>query len=134
MKATLVDGSYHPVDSSELAFKQAAILAYKAAFPEASPIILEPIVTVKVTVPDAMVGDVMGDMNKRRGRVMGMDHISGGLQVVTAEVPMAEMYGYGTDLRAMTGGMGDFEYEFARYEQTPADVQKKIMDESEVEE
>ena len=134
MKATLVDGSYHPVDSSELAFKQAAILAYKAAFPEASPIILEPIVTVKVTVPDAMVGDVMGDMNKRRGRVMGMDHISGGNQVVTAEVPMAEMYGYGTDLRAMTGGMGDFEYEFARYEQTPGDVQKKIIDESEVEE
>ncbi len=131
LKATLVDGSYHPVDSSELAFKMAAILAYKKGFAEANPIILEPIITLSVTVPNDMVGDVMGDMNKRRGRVLGMDHLPGGKQTVTADVPMAEMNGYGTVLRAMTGGMGEFSYEFARYEQAPGDVQKKIVEAAE---
>ena len=128
LKATLVDGSYHPVDSSELAFKMAAILAFKKGFAEAGPVILEPIITLSVTVPNDMVGDVMGDINKRRDRILGMDHIPGGKQTVTADVPMAEMYGYGTVLRAMTGGMGDFAYEFARYEQAPGDVQKKIVE------
>lgn len=134
LKATLVDGSYHPVDSSELAFKMAAILAYKKGFAEANPTILEPIVSVSITVPDELVGDVMGDLNKRRGRVLGMDHVAGGKQMVTADVPMAEMYGYSTDLRAMSGGMGEFSYEFARYEQAPQDVQKKIIEAAEKEE
>jgi elongation factor G len=133
LKATLVDGSYHPVDSSELAFKMAAILAYKKGFAEANPVILEPIVTLSVTVPNEMVGDVMGDMNKRRGRVLGMEHIPGGKQTVTADIPMAEMYGYGTVLRAMTGGMGDFSYVFARYEQAPGEIQKKIVEAAEKE-
>lgn len=133
IKATLVDGSYHPVDSSEVAFKQATILSYKKAYPEANPVILEPIATLSVTVPDAQVGDAMGDINKRRGRVMGMDPVHGGKQTVTAEVPVAELQGYGTSLRAMTGGMGDFSYQFARYEQVPADIQKRIVEAAEAE-
>ena len=134
VKGTLTDGKYHPVDSSEMAFKTATINAFKAGVMEASPVLLEPIATMKVTVPNAYAGDVMGDMNKRRGRVMGMDHIGGGKQVITAEVPMAEIYGYGTDLRSMTGGAGDYEYEFTRYEQAPADVQAKIVAASKEEE
>ena len=128
IKATLVDGSYHPVDSSEVAFKQATILSYKKAYPEASPVILEPIATLSVTVPDAQVGDAMGDINKRRGRVLGMDPVHGGLQTVTADIPVAELQGYGTNLRAMTGGMGEFSYTFARYEQVPVDVQARIVE------
>lgn len=110
-----------------MAFKTATINAFKAGVLEASPVLLEPIATLRVTVPNAFAGDVMGDMNKRRGRVMGMDHIGSGKQTVTAEVPMSEIYGYGTDLRSMTGGAGDYEYEFTRYEQAPADVQAKIV-------
>jgi elongation factor G len=92
---------------------------------EASPVLLEPIVTLKVTVPNSFTGDIMGDMNKRRGRVLGMDPVEGGKQVVTAEIPMSELYGYNTDLRSMTGGIGVYEYEFTRYEQAPSDVQAK---------
>ena len=127
LKATLVFGSYHPVDSSEMAFKMASILAVKKAFsePDAKPVLLEPIVSVKVTVPDKFTGDVMGDLNKRRGRVLGMNPDHKGNQIVEADVPMSEMIGYSTDLRSMTGGIGDFEYEFARYEQAPSDVQAK---------
>ncbi len=127
LKATLVFGSYHPVDSSEMAFKMASILAVKKAFsePDAKPVLLEPIVSVKVTVPDRFTGDVMGDLNKRRGRVLGMNPDNKGNQIVEADVPMSEMMGYSTDLRSMTGGIGDFEYEFARYEQAPSDVQAK---------
>lgn len=128
VKATLIDGKYHPVDSSEMAFKTATSLAFKAGFMEAGPVLLEPIATVHVTVPNRYAGDIMGDMNKRRGRVLGMDHIAGGKQVITAEVPMSEMYGYGTDLRSMTGGIGEFDYEFTRYEQAPVDVQKKEIE------
>ncbi|MCI8565027.1 MAG: elongation factor G [Lachnospiraceae bacterium] len=127
VKGTLIDGKYHPVDSSEMAFKTATINAFKAGVMDASPVLLEPIATMKVTVPNAFAGDVMGDMNKRRGRVMGMDHIAAGKQTVTAEIPMSEIYGYGTDLRSMTGGAGDYEYEFTRYEQAPSDVQAKIV-------
>ena len=134
IKGTLTDGKYHPVDSSEMAFKTATINAFKAGIMEASPVLLEPIVTAKVTVPNAFAGDIMGDMNKRRGRVMGMDHIPGGKQIITAEVPMSEIYGYGTDLRSMTGGAGDYEYEFTRYEQAPSDVQAKIVAASKAEE
>lgn len=127
VKATLYDGSYHPVDSSEMAFKTAAIQAFKKGFMEASPILLEPIVSMKVSVPDKFTGDVMGDLNKRRGRVLGMnpDGEHKGNTIIEADVPMLSIYGYSTDLRSMTGGSGLFSYEFARYEQAPSDIQEK---------
>ena len=128
VKATLYDGSYHPVDSSEMAFKVAARQAFKDAFMKATPVLLEPIVTLKVTVPDSFTGDVMGDLNKRRGRVTGMNPIGGGKQTIEADVPQMELYGYCTQLRSMTGGAGDYEYEFARYEQCPSDVQAKEVE------
>lgn len=125
VKAVLYDGSYHPVDSSEMAFKMATIQAFKKGFMEAHPVLLEPIASLKVTVPDSYTGDVMGDLNKRRGRVLGMNPLPGGKQVVEAEIPMSSLYGYCTDLRSMTGGRGDYAYEFVRYEQAPSDVQEK---------
>ena len=125
VKAILYDGSYHPVDSSEQAFKMATIQAFKKGFMEAGPVLLEPIASLKVTVPDQYTGDVMGDLNKRRGRVLGMNPIGGGKQVVEAEIPMTGLYGYCTVLRSMTGGRGVYEYEFIRYEQCPSDVQEK---------
>ena len=128
VKAVLYDGSYHPVDSSEMAFKTAASQAFKKGFMEASPVLLEPIVSLKVIVPDSYTGDVMGDLNKRRGRVLGMTPVAGGKQVVEADVPMMELYGYCTELRSMTGGRGSYSYEFARYEQAPSDVQQKEID------
>ena len=124
VKAVLYDGSYHPVDSSEMAFKTATIQAFKKGFMEAGPVLLEPIASVKVTVPDDYTGDVMGDLNKRRGRVLGMNPLSGGYQEIIADVPMTGMFGYCTVLRSMTGGRGTYEYEFARYEQAPSDVQE----------
>jgi elongation factor G len=125
VKAVLYDGSYHPVDSSEMAFKTAAIQAFKKGFMEASPVLLEPIASLKVTVPDKFTGDVMGDLNKRRGRVLGMNPDHKGNTIVEADIPMSELYGYSTQLRSMTGGTGDFAYEFARYEQAPTEVQEK---------
>ena len=125
VKAVLYDGSYHPVDSSEMAFKTAAIQAFKKGFMDASPILLEPIASVKVLVPDKYTGDIMGDLNKRRGRVLGMNPVEGGKQEIIADVPMSSLFGYNTDLRSMTGGSGTYEYEFARYEQAPSDVQEK---------
>ncbi len=125
VKAVLYDGSYHPVDSSEMAFKMATIQAFKKGFMEAQPTLLEPIASLKVTVPDQYTGDVMGDLNKRRGRVLGMNPIPGGKQIVEADIPMTGLFGYCTDLRSMTGGRGTFSYEFARYEQAPSDVQEK---------
>ncbi len=125
VKAILYDGSYHPVDSSEMAFKMATIQAFKKGFMEASPVLLEPIVSLKVTVPDSYTGDVMGDLNKRRGRVLGMNPAPGGKQVIEADVPMMGLFGYCTDLRSMTGGRGNYEYEFSRYEQAPSDIQEK---------
>ena len=127
LKAVLYDGSYHPVDSSEIAFKTAAQLAYKAALPEANPVLLEPVGELKVTVPDNYMGDVIGDLNKRRGRVMGMDPVSGGGQVITAEVPMAEMATYAIDLRAMTQSRGSFTFHFVRYEDCPPAAQEKAI-------
>jgi elongation factor G len=123
VKATLYDGSYHPVDSSEMAFKTATVQAFKKGVLEAGPVLLEPIASVKVTVPDDFTGDVMGDLTKRRGRVLGMTPVAGGT-VIEADVPMTGMFGYCTTLRSMTGGRGTFEYEFARYEQAPSDVQE----------
>ncbi len=125
VKAVLYDGSYHPVDSSEMAFKMATIQAFKKGFMEAQPILLEPIASLKVTVPDQYTGDVMGDLNKRRGRVLGMNPIAGGKQVIEADIPMTGLFGYCTDLRSMTGGRGVYAYEFARYEQAPSDIQEK---------
>ena len=128
VKAVLYDGSYHPVDSSEMAFKTAAIQAFKKGFMEASPVLLEPISSLKVIVPDKYTGDVMGDLNKRRGRVLGMNPIDGGKQEILADVPTMELYGYTTSLRAITGGSGDYSYEFARYEQAPSDIQEKEIE------
>lgn len=128
LKATLLDGSYHPVDSSEMAFKMATILAFKQGFMEANPVLLEPIASLKVTVPDKLTGDVMGDLNRRRGRVLGMNSNHNGKQVIEADIPMSELFGYNTDLRSMTGGLGDYSYEFSRYEQAPGDVQKREIE------
>lgn len=128
VKAVLYDGSYHPVDSSEMAFKMATIQAFKKGFMDASPILLEPIVSLKVTVPDSYTGDVMGDLNKRRGRVLGMNPNSNGKQTIEADIPMSELFGYCTDLRSMTGGRGVYSYEFARYEQAPNDIQEKEVE------
>ncbi len=128
VKAVLYDGSYHPVDSSEMAFKTAAIQAFKKGFMEASPVLLEPISSLKVIVPDKYTGDVMGDLNKRRGRVLGMNPIDGGKQEILADVPTMELYGYTTSLRAITGGSGDYSYEFVRYEQAPSDIQEKEIE------
>jgi elongation factor G len=134
VKATLVDGSYHPVDSSEMAFKLATILAFKQGFMQASPTLLEPIASLKVVVPDKFTGDIMGDLNKRRGRVLGMNPIAGENQEIVADIPLAELYGYSTDLRSMTGGIGEFSYEFARYEPAPSDVSQKVIEENAKEE
>lgn len=125
VKGILYDGSYHPVDSSEMAFKMATIQAFKKGFMDAKPVLLEPIMSLKVTVPDAYTGDVMGDLNKKRGRVLGMNPAPGGKQVIEADIPMMELYGYCTNLRSMTGGRGEFSYEFSRYEQCPGDIQEK---------
>ena len=124
VKAVLYDGSYHPVDSSEIAFKTATIQAFKKGFMEASPVLLEPIASLTVTVPDDYTGDVMGDLNKRRGRVLGMNPVSGGKQEIVADIPMTGLFGYCTVLRSMTGGRGVYSYEFSRYEQAPSDVQE----------
>lgn len=125
VKGILYDGSYHPVDSSEMAFKLASMQAFKKGFMEASPVLLEPIAALKVTVPDSYTGDIMGDLNKRRGRVLGMNPTGSGKQVIEAEIPMSCLSGYCTDLRSMTGGRGSYEYELVRYEQAPSDVQEK---------
>ena len=127
LKATLYDGSYHPVDSNEMAFKLAAILAFKEAMPKANPTLLEPIGALAVTVPDSYVGDVMGDLSKRRGRPMGMNPDHDGNTVIEAEVPMAEMSSYAIDLRAMTQARGSFTMEFVRYEEVPKNNQAKII-------
>ncbi len=130
LKATLVDGSYHDVDSSEMAFKIAARLAYKKGLPLAGPVLLEPISHVEVYIPDSYMGDIIGDLNKRRGRILGMNPQEGGLQQVVAEVPSAEMFKYANDLRSMTQGRGSFRQYFERYEEAPANVAQKVIDEA----
>lgn len=128
IKATLYDGSYHPVDSSEMSFKTAASLAYKNGIPNASPTLLEPIGSLRAYVPDANMGDVMGEVNKRRGRVLGMSPADNGTQVVEAEVPMAEMGDFSTFIRQITQGRGSFEFSFARYEDVPANVAQTVIE------
>jgi len=130
LKATLVDGSYHDVDSSEMAFKIAARLAYKKGLPMAAPVLLEPIAHIEVYVPESYMGDIIGDLNKRRGRILGMNPQDNGLQQVEAEVPQSEMFKYATDLRSMTQGRGYFKLWFDRYEEAPAIVANKIIEEA----
>ncbi len=134
IKATLYDGSYHPVDSSEMSFKTAASLAYKNGIPNAMPTLLEPIGSLKATVPDGNMGDVMGEVNKRRGRVMGMNPAGKGMQVVEAEVPMAEMADFATFIRQITQGRGSYEFTFVRYEDCPANVAQKVIETAKAEE
>ena len=130
MKATLLDGSYHPVDSSEMAFIMAAKLAYKAAIPEAGPILLEPIGALKAHVPADNTGDIMGEVTKRRGRVLGMNPDEDGLQVVEAEVPVAEMQDFTTFLRQLTQGRGYFTFDFVRYETLPQMLEAKVIEQA----
>ncbi len=131
IKATLFDGSYHEVDSSELAFKIAASLGFKNAVAQAKPVLLEPIMELEVVVPDDCMGDVIGDLNSRRGKVLGVDPRPGGWQVIRALVPMAEVLRYAPDLRALTAGRGSFTMEFRRYEEVPAHMAEKIIKEAE---
>ena len=130
LKATLYDGSYHPVDSSEMAFKTAASIAFKEGLPQAAPTILEPIGQLKVTVPDEYMGDVIGDLNKRRGRILGMTPKGDNQQQVEAEVPMGEMSSYVIDLRSISQGRGYFRLKFIRYEEVPQMYQAKIIEEA----
>ena len=127
LKATLTDGSYHPVDSSEMAFKMATSVAFKEGIPQAKPVILEPIDHVEVLIPDKYMGDIMGDITKRRGRILSMDAV-GVKKCIVAEVPKAEMHKYATDLRSMTQSRGEYRSRFERYEEAPMDVQKRIIE------
>jgi len=129
VQVVLYDGSYHPVDSSEMAFKVAGSMAFKKGALEAKPVLLEPIMHVEITVPEENVGDIMGDLNGRRGRMLGVD-AEGATQTVKAEIPMAEMLRYAPDLNSMTSGAGIFTMEFARYEEVPAHLAQKIIDAS----
>ncbi len=133
LKATLYDGSYHPVDSSEMAFKMAAAAAYKAGIPQAAPVLLEPIGVLKASVPDDNMGDILGEVNKRRGRVLGMEPTGEGLQVIEAEVPMAEMSDFSTVVRQITRGRGSFTFAFVRYEEAPAHVAQKVIEDAKAE-
>ncbi|QSX04689.1 elongation factor G [Sedimentibacter sp. zth1] len=127
VKAVLYDGSYHDVDSNEMAFKIAASLAFKKGMKEAKPVLLEPIAKVEIEIPDEYMGDVMGDMNKRRGRILGMDPTNYGTQIIHAEAPQAEMYTYAIDLRSMTHARGSFEMEFLRYDEMPMNMAEKVI-------
>jgi elongation factor G len=128
LRATLYDGSYHPVDSSEMSFKMAAALAYKSGLPKASPVLLEPIGALRCTVPDDNMGDMIGEINKRRGRVLGMEPAGDGNQTIEAEVPQAEMHDFTTFVRQVTQGRGSFTFEFVRYEEAPPQVAQKVID------
>ena len=126
IKATVYDGSYHEVDSSEMAFHIAGSMAFKEAMQKGNPVLLEPIMKVEVTMPADYMGDVIGDLNSRRGRVEGMEDIGGG-KMVRAFVPLAEMFGYATDLRSRTQGRGNYSMFFDHYEQVPKNVADKVL-------
>lgn len=126
IKAILLDGSYHPVDSSEMAFKMATTLAFKDGITKAKPTLLEPIAHVEIIVPENYTGDIMGDMKKRRGRMIGME-LQGKKQAIIAEMPLSELYTYATDVRSMTQGRGEVQYQFERYEEAPNDIQTKVI-------
>ena len=127
LAAKLYDGSYHPVDSSEMSFKMAASIAFREGLPKANPVLLEPVGELKATVPDANMGDIMGEVNKRRGRILGMNPDENGKQVVEAEVPMAEMHDFSTYIRQVTQGRGKFTFEFVRYEEAPQNIAQKAI-------
>ena len=129
VRVTLVDGSYHNVDSSEMAFKIAGSMAFKSAYEQADPVLLEPIMEVEVTVPDEAVGAVNGDLNSRRGRLQGMEP-RGGMTTIKAEVPMAEILTYSQSLTSLTGGRGDYAMHFVRYEEVPAHIAQKVIAET----
>jgi elongation factor G len=133
VRVRLVDGSYHSVDSSEMAFKVAGSLAMKQALEQAGPVLLEPIMMVTVSVPEEAVGDVIGDLNSRRGRPHGMEPVGAGMTEVKAEVPMAEMLSYAPDLRSITGGQGEFTMEFLRYEEVPGHLAGKVVSDAQAE-
>jgi elongation factor G len=133
VRVRVYDGSYHTVDSSEMAFKIAGSQAMKDAMAQAGPVLLEPIMTATVNAPEDAVGDVIGDLNSRRGRPLGMEPVGAGMTEIKAEVPMAEMLSYAPDLRAITGGQGEFTMEFLRYEEVPAHLAGKVVDESKAE-
>jgi elongation factor G len=127
VRVRLVDGSYHNVDSSEMAFKIAGSMAFKSAYEKADPVLLEPIMEAEVTVPDDSVGAVNGDLNSRRGRLLGMEPAAGTTSI-RAEVPMAEMLTYAQSLTSLTGGRGDYHMHFARYEEVPAHIAQKVVE------
>ncbi|HHJ53858.1 MAG TPA: elongation factor G, partial [Caldithrix abyssi] len=129
VQVAVYDGSYHSVDSSEMAFKVAASMAFKKAFLEANPVILEPIYNIEVRVPDEYMGDVMGDISSRRGKIMGMDS-DGRFQVINAQVPLAELYRYSTTLRSITQGRGIHKRSFSHYEEVPSDIAQKIIEQA----
>ena len=129
VRVRLVDGSYHTVDSSEIAFKLAGSQAMKQALEQADPVLLEPIMLVTLSVPEEYVGDVIGDLNSRRGRPQGMEPI-GAMTEIKAEVPMAELLAYAPDLRSITGGQGDYTMEFLRYEEVPGHLAQKVIDQA----
>jgi elongation factor G len=129
VKVVLYDGSYHPVDSSEMAFKVAGSMAFKKGCLQSNPVLLEPIMHVEITVPEQYVGDIMGDLNSRRGRMLGIDSESNA-QTVKAEIPMAEMLQYAPALNSMTSGAGVFSMEFSHYEEVPAHLSQKIVEQN----
>lgn len=128
IKATLYDGSYHPVDSNEMAFRIAASMAFKKGMEEAKPILLEPIMKLNVLIPEDYMGDIMGDLNKRRGRVLGMEQQEDGSQLVIGEAPQAEVLEYTIDLRSMTQARGSFFMEFTRYDEVPSSIAEKVIE------
>ncbi len=129
IKAVLYDGSYHAVDSNENAFKMAAHIAFKKGMEAAKPVLLEPIMHIEVEVPDDYMGDIMGDMNKRRGRILGMEQVEGGMQRVLAEAPQSELFTYSSDLRSMTQARANFSLRFERYDELPAQLAEKVIEE-----
>jgi len=133
VRVRVYDGSYHTVDSSEMAFKLAGSIAMKQAMEQAAPALLEPIMLVTISVPEDSVGDVIGDLNSRRGRPLGMEPVGAGMTDIKAEVPMAEMLTYAPDLRSITGGQGEYTMEFARYEEVPGHLATKVVEESRAE-
>lgn len=130
LRCTLFDGKFHPVDSDEMSFKMAASLAYREGMPKANPVLLEPIYEIKIVVPEEYMGDIMGDLNKKRGRIMGMEPMDGGKQTINAEAPLKEMFRYATELRSMTQARGEFSMQFVRYEEMPAMIAEKIIAEA----
>ena len=128
LRVTLYDGSFHAVDSSELAFKLAAILSFKNGMEKANPVLLEPVMNVEVTVPEQFMGDIMGDFNSRRGRILGMESREGGVQVIRATAPLAELADYAIVLKSITQGRGTFKMEFFQYEETPARLAEEIIE------